>query len=360
MGKNYSNLKIFHFNSKLKDLVNGTISAPLHVRLKPRNKCNHSCFYCCYRTNKLYLGSELFNEADEIPWSKMEEIISDFKGMGIKAVTFSGGGEPLSYSHIVPTIGQLAQAGIKIATLTNGSFLSGDIADNLSRSASWVRVSMDAADAKTYAKIRSVDMKEFDHVCENMRRFSAIPNKECELGVNFIVSRINYKDTYKFLALMKDLGVDHVKVSECVISTDGDVNKEYFTHILREVKGQIAKAVSSLCDKKFAIIDKFCAFEDDENKYAKQYTQCPMIQSLIVIGADMNVYTCQDKAYTKSGNLGSIKNMSFRELWYHPQTAQRLKGLNPSLECNHHCTQHLKNLELLEYMDVNKQHLEFV
>ena len=101
MGKNYSNLKIFHFDSKLKDLLSGTVSPPLHVRLKPRNKCNHSCFYCCYRTNKLYLGSELFNEADEIPWIKMGEIINDFKEMGIKAVTFSGGGEPLSYSHIV-------------------------------------------------------------------------------------------------------------------------------------------------------------------------------------------------------------------------------------------------------------------
>jgi len=30
----------------------------------------------------------------------MLEILSDFKEMGVKAITFSGGGEPLIYSHI--------------------------------------------------------------------------------------------------------------------------------------------------------------------------------------------------------------------------------------------------------------------
>ena len=40
---------------------------------------------------------------------------------------------------------------------------------------------------------------------------------------------------------MKDLGVDHVKVSECVVSTDGDVNRDYFTNIVRSVKEQIAR-----------------------------------------------------------------------------------------------------------------------
>ena len=85
-----------------------------------------------------------------------------------------------------------------------------------------------------------------------------------------------------------------------------------------------------------------------------------MIQSLIVIGSDMNVYTCQDKAYTNSGKLGSLKDTSFRELWNAPKTVERLKGLDPSVECNHHCTQHIKNLEILEYMEVNQKHLEFV
>jgi len=360
MSKYYSGLKIFHFDSKLKDMVSGRLSPPLHIRLKPKNKCNHSCSYCCYRTNKLFLGSELFNEEDEIPWTKMQELINDFKEMGVKAVTLSGGGEPLSYKYIIETVEQLHQAGIKVATLTNGSFLKGEIAGTISHLASWVRISMDAADAKTYAGIRSVDLNEFDKVCTNIKAFSKMANRNCELGINFIVTKSNHRDTYKFLELMKNLGVNHVKVSECVVSTKGEENVRYFSSMIKPVREQMARAFSNLVDDNFTIIDKFASFDDKSNNYLKEYTQCPMIQSLIVIAADMNVYTCQDKAYTKSGKVGSIKNMSFKEFWSSSQVEKRILGLNPSVECNHHCTQHLKNLDLLEYMEARSSHLEFV
>jgi len=359
MAKYYSNLKIFHFDSKLKDMMDGNLSAPLHIRLKPMNKCNHSCNYCCYRTKKLFL-SELFDEADQIPWPKMKELISDFTEMGVKAVTFSGGGEPLAYSHIVESVELLAKGEIKIATLTNGSFLDGKIAEAFGQHASWVRVSMDAADAKNYARIRSVDLNEFDKVCKNIHHFSKTKSKNCELGVNFIVSRGNHKDVYKFLKLMKDLGINHVKVSECVISTKGEENIDYYKNIGHIVKDQIHRAFTDLVDKDFGIVDKFCHFDEKDNNYFKGYTQCPMIQCLIVVASDQNVYTCQDKAYTTSGKVGSIRNQSFHKLWNSQKTKDKILGLNPSVECNHHCTQHMKNLELLEYMDVKKQHLEFV
>jgi len=146
----YSDLKMFHYGSKLQDLKTGVISAPLHVRLKPTNKCNHKCAYCCYRSKKLFL-SELFKEDDEIPWPKMQELVCDFKQMGVKAITFSGGGEPLYYPYIAETIERLIKADIKVAVITNGSLLNGKVAKILSRGASWVRVSMDAAYASGYA-----------------------------------------------------------------------------------------------------------------------------------------------------------------------------------------------------------------
>ena len=358
MGKKYSNFKIFHFKSKLDDLLNKNISAPIHVRLKPTSKCGHRCFYCCYRNDKLFL-SEMFNESDEIPWGKMKELIGDFKGMGIKAVTLSGGGEPLGYPHIVETVKALSGAGIKVAVLTNGSHLAGKVADILGHVASWVRVSMDAADARSYAKVRKVDKSEFDKVCGNIRRFSKTKNQSCELSINFIVSKSNYRNVYRFLELMKALGVDHVKISDCVISTKINENRKYFAPISRMVKSQIDKGISDLTDERFSIIDKYSSFEENDS-YQKDYMQCPFMQCLTVVASDMNVYTCQDKAYTKSGLIGSIKNISFHELWYSQEAREKMLELDPSKECRHHCTQHDKNLELLEYMDINIPHLEFV
>ena len=359
MAKLYTDLKVIHFGSKLKDISKGTLSAPIHIRLKPTNKCNHKCYYCCYRNENLYL-SELINPNEEIPWKKMKEIIRDLKQMRVKAVTFSGGGEPLYYPYIIKTMKSLLDEGIKIALLTNGSLLKGEIAKVLGQRATWIRISMDAADSNTYAKIRGINSEEFDNVCENISNFAKIKNRKAQLGINFIITKENCNSVYKFLKLMKGLGVDHVKISESIVSTKREDNKKYHFSSLNLVKKQIIRGLSNLVDNNFKIIDKFDNFIEDSNYYKKKYTWCPFIQCLTVIGADMNVYTCYDKAYTKSGKLGSIKDKSFRELWFSNKTKEKMLHLNPSKDCMHHCTQHTKNLVLLDYLDVDKEHMEFV
>ncbi len=359
MSKFYSDLKIFRFASKLEDISKGILSAPLHVRLKPTNRCNHGCYYCCYRNKNLYL-SQLFKENDEIPWEKMKEIINDLKLMGVKAVTLSGGGEPLLYPCIYETIDILAKSGIKVAVLTNGSLLKGKIAKILAEKATWIRISIDAADSKNYSEIRRVGSKEFGKVCENIYNFSKKRKRRCQLGINFIVMKENYRDVYKFLKIMKKIDVDHVKVSESVIDTKKEKNKKYYSHFIKSIKQQIEKGISNLSDDKFSIIDKFEDFGLESDCYNKKYTRCLFMQCLTVIGADMNVYTCQDKAYTKKGKLGSIKNRRFSQLWFSNSNKKKLSKLNPSKNCNHHCTQHKKNLMLFDSFELDKKHLEFV
>ena len=71
------------------------------------------------------------------------EIIDDLVEMDVKAVTFSGGGEPLIYPHIAEALNKLGESGIKLATLTNGSHLHEDIAVAFARYGTWIRVSID-------------------------------------------------------------------------------------------------------------------------------------------------------------------------------------------------------------------------
>ena len=94
----YAKMKIFHFKSQLDLLTKdkNKIVSPIHVRIKPTNLCNHNCWYCSYRMPKLQLGKNM-KTTDYIPKQKIVEIICDLKEMGVKAVTFSGGGEPFCY-----------------------------------------------------------------------------------------------------------------------------------------------------------------------------------------------------------------------------------------------------------------------
>ena len=94
MAKLYSNLKFLRYSEHMEALKANKVVAPVHIRIKPINHCNHSCWYCAYRADNLQLGEDM-NLRDRIPEDKMSEIVADVISMGVKAVTFSGGGEPL-------------------------------------------------------------------------------------------------------------------------------------------------------------------------------------------------------------------------------------------------------------------------
>ena len=130
----YSHSKFFAFPDQISALRARQVTAPVHVRIKPTNICNHDCWYCAYHVENLQLGN-LMEYKDRLPREKMMEIIDDLAEMGVKAVTFSGGGEPLIYPHIAEALNKLGESGIKLATLTNGSHLHEGIAAAFARDA---------------------------------------------------------------------------------------------------------------------------------------------------------------------------------------------------------------------------------
>ena len=148
MARVYSNLKFMRFTDRLEALAGGRTAAPVHVRIKPINRCNHSCWYCAYRSDALALGEDM-DQGDRIPTAKLFEIVDDLIAMGVQAVTFSGGGEPLLYKALPEVIRRLAAGGIRVASLTNGANLRGAMADAFAEHGTWVRVSLDGWDDDT-------------------------------------------------------------------------------------------------------------------------------------------------------------------------------------------------------------------
>ena len=106
----------------------GTAEAPIHVRIKPINVCNHHCWYCAYKAEDMQLGEDMYQK-DQIPEDKMMEIVEDLINMKVKAVTFSGGGEPFLYKPLLKVSKKLIDGGIQIASLTNGSKLEGELVE---------------------------------------------------------------------------------------------------------------------------------------------------------------------------------------------------------------------------------------
>ena len=168
----YSSMKVFYHTEKIEALKRGEKTAPVYVRIKPTNVCNQNCYYCVYADDKVFDNRKL-DRRESIPWEKMEEILTNLADMEVKAVTFSGGGEPLCYHSIIQTLKMVKQSGIDYSIITNGQELYGEKADLL-HEAKWVRISIDAANAKTYERIRKVN--SFPSVLKN-----AIPSWSASL-----------------------------------------------------------------------------------------------------------------------------------------------------------------------------------
>jgi MoaA/NifB/PqqE/SkfB family radical SAM enzyme len=354
MATYYSSLKFLQFKDHLQGLDLGRIVAPIHIRVKPTNHCNHNCWYCAYRTDDLALGGEM-TEQDNIPADRMLVLADEFVAMGVKAVTFSGGGEPLLYKPLPEVIEVLAKGGIRVAALTNGSNLKGRVADAFARHGTWVRVSLDAWDDASYVKSRGAKPHDFSRLMENIQAFTSRDTR-CVLGVSFVVGHDNHRHIAKVCSLLKDVGVNHVKVSGVVVNNDAAGNNTYHDEIKTEVARQISLA-QSLADTSFTLLNHY---HDLEDRFEKHYHSCPFLQFLTVIGADQCVYTCQDKAYTESGRMGSIANRSFKELWFSKENQHFLKSFDPSVKCGHHCVSHAKNLAIHEYLSLDKEHALFV
>lgn len=351
----YSSLKYLRFQDRLDALREGRLAAPVHIRVKPMNHCNHDCWYCAYRMENLQLGWDM-DLKDVLPEAKMFEIIEDSIAMGVKAVTFSGGGEPLLYKPLPEAIERLAAGGIRVAALTNGSNLKGRVADAFARHATWVRISIDAWDNASYAKARGIKEGEFDRVLLNMADFSK-RGSTCVLGISFIVDADNYTHIRDVCARFKDAGVNHVSLSGVVVDNDGRKNNEYHAPIREAVLAEIERTRRDLAGPAFAIVNHYHELQE---RFDKEYTTCPMLQFQTVIGADACVYACHDKAYNQPGLLGSIKDRSFKEFWFSEENRARVYGINPSRDCNHHCVAHVRNLSMLEYLAIDPEHGVFV
>jgi MoaA/NifB/PqqE/SkfB family radical SAM enzyme len=343
----YSKLKILHHREKIDSLMNFTITAPIHIRIKPTNICNHNCSYCSYQNSYGQLGKDM-NGGDFIPYSKMVEIMNDCIDMKVKAITFSGGGEPLMYRNIDGVFRHLYGNKIKLGMLTNGILLSDELAKIALKCCTWIRISMDGWDPKSYAEYRGCPESNFDRLMDNIRK--AVASKSgCVIGVNIIVDGKNAEHLYDMVKMVYELGVRSIKISPCIVSNSREVNNEIHSTLTPIVMEQLRQIES-------AGIDVYNSYHLQLEGFKKDYTWCPYIQILPIIGADQNVYTCHDKAYNKdTGLLGSIKDKSFKEFWF--DGSGKFYKIDPSIHCNHHCITDCTNKMLLEYMNV--VHKEF-
>ena len=131
---------------------------PIHPQIYITNKCNLNCEFCSCSDRQKTL---------ETKFDEVKEVIDVLADRGAKAITFSGGGEPLVHPKINEIIAYTGLRGVESGLVSNGVALDKlQSHDNLT----WCRISSDDNRVPSYSsiekavKINSKTNWAFSHV----------------------------------------------------------------------------------------------------------------------------------------------------------------------------------------------------
>jgi len=257
------------------------------------------------------LSTEMFGTAEthnpnrRITFEKAHEIIEDCNAMGVKAIQFTGGGEPTVHQNW-ETLIRFAQAlFIDTALVTNGVNLRPK--SPAIYGLSWLRVSIDAGDPVTYAKLRRAPESQWTTAWKNIETIARV--FAGTLGIGYVVTPENYTGIAACARLARDAGADNIRIG-AVFSKEGlafygDGVRAILDHI------QLAKEIET---PTFKVMDLFGRRFSDLEGGSPKHPFCGYQYFTTYIGADLNVYRCCNTSYTKHGLLGSLKTTRFRDL----------------------------------------------
>lgn len=298
----------------------GLQPVPLQVQMIISDLCNHSCSFCAYRMDG-YTSNEMFGEEDPIthvvnnnpnrmiPYEKVLEILQDCKEMGVKAIQYTGGGEPTVHPKHKEIFERTLDLGLDLALVSNGTVLREGVPEILARG-SWVRFSVDAGTKESYSSIRKVPESYFQRTLDNIKRVVQTPGRKAIVGVGFVVTRENFTEIKQAAEICRDLGVDNLRISAVFTPDDFEYHRTIYPFAR-----DLAREVEQLSTPTFKVFNLFGDRVQDLVDQRPEYEFCSYMHLNTYIGGDQNVYTCCNNAYSRHGFMGSLRTRSFKDFW---------------------------------------------
>ena len=326
----YTDLKAAWHTDKISTLRQGEQIVPPHVQLIISDLCNHDCHFCSYRMSG-GLSSEQFGENGnmnpnrKIPTAKAKEILDDCAELGVKAIQFTGGGEPTVHPDHIEIFRHAQILGLETALVTNG-FLLRDGWEEVLPKMKWIRVSVDASSPEVYGAVRRINpngyWKVLSHVGDIVK---ATKGMDCLVGVGYVITKENWQDLALGLRRIRDTGVPYVRLS--AMFSDG--GSSYYDGVYENICKVIAPLKKDLEDGDFQIVDLFTDRIDDLDQGSPDYDFCGYQQFNCYVGGNLKVYRCCTTSYTLHGEVGDLSEKRFKD-WFHSEyKKKRYDELDP-------------------------------
>ena len=302
----FSSDKILNHLPEVAQLITDPVSVkPITVEWHLSNICTHNCPHCTFKN---------LPKGDLFDYALVDDVICDLREMGVKAIVYSGGGEPLEYDYSNSVFTKAHLAGIEQGLITNGKELwdltiRKAIVENLS----WCRISVDAVGQKTYTKTHGVD-DGFEALLRNIVELVKLRRKvksKTKIGVSFLLTEDNYLDLKEAAYMFSQSGVDYFQVKPLVVKNAPEVNPFW--------RGMLYNSLISLQDYEtgdYKIYIQGHKFRDVLTKASLKFCKCHGHPFYPVITPSGKVYVCCMMIGREDCLYGTItKTKRFKDIW---------------------------------------------
>lgn len=279
---------------------------PITVELDMTNTCNHKCPECSgwYSHNRNH---------DSLPYDLAEDIVRQLAKAEVRGLIFTGGGEPFCHPHIKDIVKLTYNLGLDIGFITNGSLINEEIARVLLECCIWLRVSLDAASAKTFERLHGMDGDAFNKTVNNIALLTKMKSRlksKTIIGVGYLTCDYTRDEMFDMTILCRKLGIDYLQFRPMQIHNNGKF--EYHSLDIRE---QIYKCLKEGSDEYRVLYSKHKYDMMQEENCGRNYGTCYGHQFATVIAANGKMYLCCHMRGYGKYCIGDLRKDTFETIW---------------------------------------------
>lgn len=331
---------------------------PIYVEISPVGACNHRCTFCAVD----YIG---YN-ATRLEVSLLEQRLPEMAQLGVKSVMFAGEGEPLLHKNISDIVQICHRSGIDVSFTTNATILPADFLDKALPHVSWIKASVNAGSAATYARVHRTKAEDFSRALGNLKKMVSARNTNghrCTLGAQSLLLPDNVHEMVDLARICRDeVGLDYLVVKP--YSQHSFSNTTMYKDLDYSEYLELGNALEQENTDRFQVVFRQHTMHKYSESDNERYSTCsatPFFWAYVM--ADGSVYGCSAYLLDERFKYGNMYDQSFKEIWQGARRQENYEYIKHGLDIKE-CRKNCRMDEVNRYLDVLRNnsvpHINFI